>query len=76
VTGLAITQGAALPTALAEDEAKLLGLIADGLVLDAVARRLHLSERTVRRRIRSLCDRIGVDTPVQAVVWAVRVGAL
>jgi DNA-binding NarL/FixJ family response regulator len=76
VTGLAITQGAAFPTALAEDEAKLLGLIADGLVLDAVARRLHLSERTVRRRIRSLCDRIGVDTPVQAVVWAVRVGAL
>jgi DNA-binding NarL/FixJ family response regulator len=76
VTGLAITQGAALPTVLAEDEAKLLGLIADGLVLDAVARRLHLSERTVRRRIRSLCDRIGVDTPVQAVVWAVRVGAL
>jgi len=65
-----------LPTTLADDEAKLLGLIADGLVLDAVARRLHLSERTVRRRIRSLCDRIGVDTPVQAVVWAVRVGAL
>jgi DNA-binding NarL/FixJ family response regulator len=71
-----MTEGVALPTTLADDEAKLLGLIADGLVLDAVARRLHLSERTVRRRIRSLCDRIGVDTPVQAVVWAVRVGAL
>jgi DNA-binding NarL/FixJ family response regulator len=71
-----MTEGAPLPTTLADDEAKLLSLIADGLVLDAVARRLHLSERTVRRRIRSLCDRIGVDTPVQAVVWAVRVGAL
>ena len=76
MTGVVVTEGAALPTTLADDEAKLLGLIADGLVLDAVARRLHLSERTVRRRIRSLCGRIGVDTPVQAVVWAVRVGAL
>ncbi len=61
---------------LAEDDARLLGLVADGLVLDAIARRLNLSERTVRRRIRALCDRIGVDTPVQAVVWAVRVGIL
>ena len=61
---------------LDEDEARLLGLVADGLVLDAIARRLNLSKRTVRRRIRSLCDRIGVDTPVQAVVWAVRVGIL
>ena len=61
---------------LAEDDTKLLSLVADGLVLDAIARRLNLSERTVRRRIRALCDRIGVDTPVQAVVWAVRVGIL
>ncbi len=61
---------------LDDDDLRLLALLADGHALDAIARRLNFSERTVRRRIRSLCDRIGVDTPVQAVVWSVRVGML
>ncbi len=61
---------------LDDDDLRLLALLADGLALDAIARRLNFSERTVRRRIRSLCDRIGVDTPVQGVVWAVRAGML
>lgn len=54
------------------DDLRLLALLADGLPMDAVARRLELSERTVRRRTRALCDRLGVSTPIQAVVWAVR----
>lgn len=62
--------------ALDPDETELLRLLAEGLVLDAVARRLAVSERTVRRRIRALCDRFGVDTPVQVVVIAARHGVL
>ena len=54
----------------------LLGLLADGLVTAAVARRMNASERTVRRRMRAVCQRLGVSTPIEAVVWAVRRGLL
>ena len=61
---------------LEEADLQVLRLLADGLVLEAVAKRLGLSERTVRRRVRSVCDRVGVRTPIQAVVWAARRGLL
>ncbi len=57
---------------LTPDEVALLTLLSRGLSIDLVARRLGLSERTVRRRIRLICDRLQVDTTVEAVVWAVR----
>ncbi len=59
---------------LADRDVELLRLLAKGLPLDAVARRVGLSERTVRRRVRDVCDRIGVNTRIEAVVWAVRQG--
>lgn len=55
---------------------QLLSLLAEGLPLDAVGRRLDLSDRTVRRRARALCDRIGVRAPIQAVAWAARRGLI
>ena len=58
------------------EELRLLGLLASGLPLDSIARRLALSERTVRRRIRVICDRLGVTTAIEAVVWAARRGLL
>ena len=59
-----------------DEELAIIRLLAEGIVLDAIARRLSLSERTLRRRLRALCDRVGVDSPVQVLVLAVRQGLL
>ncbi len=61
---------------LGPEDLELLSLLATGLALGAVARRLELSDRTVRRRTRSICNRLGVSTPIEAVVWAARRGLL
>jgi DNA-binding NarL/FixJ family response regulator len=61
-----------MPDELSSDDVALLALLASGLPMEAVARRLGLSERTVRRRTRFLCDRLGVATTVEAVAWAAR----
>ncbi|MEU8299885.1 LuxR C-terminal-related transcriptional regulator [Micromonospora sp. NPDC048909] len=61
---------------LGEADLRLLRLLATGLPLETVARRTALSERTVRRRVRAICDRLGVTTPIEAVVWAARRGML
>jgi DNA-binding NarL/FixJ family response regulator len=57
---------------LTSDDVALLALLASGLPTEAVARRLGLSERTVRRRTRLICDRLDVATTVEAVAWAAR----
>jgi DNA-binding NarL/FixJ family response regulator len=57
---------------LNEDEVKLLAQIASGVTADVAARKLELSARTLRRRLRTICDRLGVNTPIEAVVWAAR----
>jgi DNA-binding NarL/FixJ family response regulator len=59
---------------LTRQDVELLRLLAGGLPLDAVARRLNTSERTVRRRVRAICDRLGYTSSIQAVVWAARQG--
>jgi DNA-binding NarL/FixJ family response regulator len=55
---------------LSNDELEVLTLLARGLPVDCVARRLQVSDRTVRRRTRAICDRLGVQSPIEAVVWA------
>jgi DNA-binding NarL/FixJ family response regulator len=63
-----------LAAELSHQDVELLRLLAGGLPLDAVARRMGKSERTVRRRVRGICDQLGLGTPIQAVAWAARRG--
>jgi DNA-binding NarL/FixJ family response regulator len=65
---------AGLATELSHQDVELLRLLAGGLPLDAVARRMGKSERTVRRRVRGICDQLGLGTSIQAVAWAARRG--
>jgi DNA-binding NarL/FixJ family response regulator len=64
------------PRPLRDDEVAMLSLLAEGLPLDIVARRLAVSERTLRRRIRAICDLLGVPATITAVAWAARRGLL
>jgi DNA-binding NarL/FixJ family response regulator len=61
---------------LRDDEVAVLALLAEGLPLETVARRLSVSERTLRRRTRAICDRLGVPSVITAVAWAARRGLL
>jgi DNA-binding NarL/FixJ family response regulator len=57
---------------LAPDELILLRAVASGLSIEAVARRVGISPRTVRRRLREVCDRLQVGSTIEAVAWAAR----
>jgi DNA-binding NarL/FixJ family response regulator len=57
---------------LAADQLDILSLLAQGQTVEAIARRLNVSERTVRRRVRAVTVELGVDSTIEAVVWAVR----
>src|ERR1700744_4871087 len=59
---------------LNEDEIAAIRLIARGLLLDDIPRRLGISERTLRRRIRALCGRLEARTPIEVIVWAAKRG--
>lgn len=54
----------------------ILVLLADGHTVHTVARRVGMSERTVRRRLRLMADDLGVETTIEVVVHAVRTGLI
>jgi len=66
---------AADPTVTSE-ELTILTLMANGLTLDSVAIRVSVSPRTLSRRLRCVCDRLGVTHPIQAIVWAAHQGLI
>jgi DNA-binding NarL/FixJ family response regulator len=58
------------------EELTILTLLASGLTLDSVAIRVSVSPRTLSRRLRCVCDRLGVAHPIQAIVWAAHQGLI
>jgi len=63
-------------TALTRRERMVLRLVADGLSSKAIARRLGITERTVKFHVGSILNKLGADTRAQAVAEAARRGLL
>ena len=49
---------------------EILLLIADGLTNPAIAQRLVVSEKTVKRHVSTIMEKLGVDNRVQVARWA------
>jgi DNA-binding NarL/FixJ family response regulator len=59
-------------TVLSPRESEILGLLAEGLNGQAIAKRLFLSPETVRTHVRNATTKLGARTRVQAVAMMVR----
>lgn len=57
-------------------EVEVLRLVVEGLANKQIARRLGISEKTVKGHLTNLFQRIGVADRTQAALWAERSGAL
>ncbi|WP_109508644.1 helix-turn-helix domain-containing protein [Nocardioides speluncae] len=64
------------PADLDPAQIEVLALLAEGHTIDGIARRLDVSERTVRRRLRMAADTMGASSMIEAVVRAVRGGVI
>jgi two-component system, NarL family, response regulator LiaR len=64
----------ALVAGLSEREREVLGLLAEGLSNTAIAKRLFLSEGTVRNYLTVIYEKLGVSDRTQAAVLAARHG--
>jgi len=60
--------------ALSDREREVLSLIADGIPSKTIARRLGITEPTVRAHLTRIYRHIGVDDRTQAALWAVEHG--
>ena len=52
----------------------MLALVVEGLPNKLIARRLDISEKTVKAHLTSIFRALGVDDRTQAAMWAVRHG--
>lgn len=67
-------RGNGAPVQLTTRETEILRLVKDGLANKQIARRLQISERTVKAHLTSAFARIGVSDRTQAALWAERNG--
>jgi DNA-binding NarL/FixJ family response regulator len=67
-------QHPAVTVDLTRRETEVLGLVRQGLANKQIARRLGISERTVKAHLTSTFQRIGVTDRTQAALWAERHG--
>ena len=64
------------PAELTRRELEVLGLIAEGLPNKTIARRLDISEHTVKFHVNSILGKLGVQSRTEAVTRATRTGLL
>ena len=57
-------------------EREVLTLVADGHANKAIAQRLGISEKTVKKHLTSVFRSIGVDDRTQAALWATEHGPI
>lgn len=62
--------------ALNAEELELLRKLASGSYDREIARELHVSQRTVKRRVADLLDKLGLERRIQAAYVAGEVGLL
>lgn len=65
-----VLKGRPAPTALTEREREVLHLVSQGLANKAIARRLGISDKTVKAHLTRVFAAIGVADRTQAALWA------
>lgn len=61
---------------LSTREAELLELLSEGLSVSAVARRMYISESTVKTHMSKLYEKLGASNRAQALMSAIRLGLI
>lgn len=67
-------QGQTAQEDLTEREQEILVLVVEGLSNNQIAERVHLSENTVKKHLRSILEKLHLSNRVEAAVYAVREG--
>lgn len=71
---LLAARSASAPKVLSEREREVLGLVSSGLANKQIARRLGISEKTVKGHLSRVFQALGVTDRTQAALWAERNG--